>query len=486
MPTKPESEPRRRLPNKNVEGRIHFNLDLSSDACVVYGVPSHLSLIPRQMQRNETKVGYNFQWAQTIPFEKFVATGTQAAESKYGNPSPWFRTRQVVALVACIAVTLLATVALAVAIASLQATTPALPPSLPHQSQPPARSHSLLFVLSPPASPPGPLTVATEFVLFDVVGVPVTQTLVSVDDILKQAVVDLLPHFVKERDVTMTRNSTNPATVHTSVNCGTQSNSALIVRNAVSQPSSVQGLIQETGFSGMRIENIVIDEVDRLEEPTAPKSPYLPPASPPYTPPPPPHLLNVSVYDETRCFDLKADKMWQGAVIAVEGVLVNTALEECAQQENCKVVCRMSRMDPWLLSNRQGFLVNEGGATTYIYRDGCEASPPAPPSPVLPPPSPSPGTPPKPPPPPSVPPPSPCLPPPSPAPSNPQGAPPTRPPPPSPSVPPPSHATPPPSPPVTVQATHGSAPPTTPPPDLHYRHPNTTAPTGRTKLPSRS
>lgn len=432
MSTERDSHRRWRLPNKNLGGRIHFNLNVLSSACVVDGVPSHLPLIPLQVQREETNVYSIFPRAQTISFEKAVAPGIPVAETKPGQTAPWFRTRRGIYFrVAGIAVTLLVVVALAVAIPPSQDTTSAPPPSLPRQSPLPVQSPSSPIVLSPPASPPGPSTVTAEFVFFDVVGVPITQTLVSVDDILKQAVVDLLPHFVKESAVTMTRKSTLPTSVHTAVNCGIQSNPALIVQNVVLQPSFVQGLAQETGFSGMQIENTVIDEVDMLVEPPAPPSPYLPPSSPPYTPSPPSHPPDVPASDETRCFDFKSDQMWQGVVITVESGLVNTVLARCAQQANCKVVSRLSSMDPWLLSPRQGFFFNESGATTYIYRDGCESSPPAPPSPVLPPPSPNPGTPPQPPPSPSstVPssPPVPASPPPSPQPSLPPSPPPSPP-----------------------------------------------------------
>lgn len=381
MSTKQDIQPRLRLPNKNDRGMIHFNLDVSSSACVVDGVPSHRPFITLQMQRDKTKLYFDLPRAQTIPFEKPVAKGLSVAETNPAHPTPWFKTRRGAALVAGVAVTLVSVVALAVAIASSQCMTSASPPSPPYQISP--------LVLSLPSSSTGPLTVSSGFVFFDVVGVPVKRALVSVDglnfqyfgkeamDILKQAVVGLLPHFIKEGDITTTRNITNPTTVHTSVNCGIQSNSALIVQNVVSQPSCVQGLAQETGFSGMLIANVLIYKVEALVDPPAPPSPNLPPSSPPYHPSSPPRPPDVPASDETRCFDLKAGRRWQGPVIGVDSGLVNTVLERCSQQASCKVVSRLSSMDPWLLSTRQGFLFNESGATTYMYRDGCETSPPS-------------------------------------------------------------------------------------------------------------
>jgi len=346
----------RRIPNANVEGKIHFRLDdLPSNASTAH---VDLPLIPLQMTRDEIRTPYNFPSAQSLPW---VPPGV-AAKDDLSKPAKrkraWYATPSGIAFILGLLLSVTVVVALSVYLA-MQDSPPSSPPQSPFYSPPPPSPSSLPVIF-----------VTNEKVTFDLEGVPLLQTLVSIEDVLKAVIVDVLPHFVKDEDVALQRNATIPTTVNAEVDCGVQSNSAPIVQNVVLEPSFVSILQSESGFAGLAVDNVQIKEIEIVAKPPPPPSPLLPGGMPSM----PPHPPDALASDYVQCFDYFENVQWIGSVLAVESGTKNRVLHKCALQSSCSVASKHSSVDPWLLSTRQGYPANESGAVTFIYRDDCVAS----------------------------------------------------------------------------------------------------------------
>lgn len=363
----------RRIPNANVEGKIHFRLDhLPSNASTAH---VDLPLIPLQITRDEICTPYNFPLAQSLPW---VPPGV-AAKDDVSKPAKrhraWYATPRGIASILGLLLSVTVVVALS-AFLAMQDSPPSSPPQSPFYSPPPRGTPAVISANpSPPLSPSSlPVVFVTnEKVTFDLEGVPLVHTLVSIEDVLKAAIVDVLPHFVKDEDVTLKRNATIPTTVHVEVDCGVQSNSAPIVPNVVLEPSFVSILQSESGFTGLAVDNVQIKEIEivarPLPSPPPPPSPLLPGGMPSM----PPHPPDAPASDYVQCFDYFENVQWIGSVLAVESGTKNRVLDKCALQSSCSVASKHSSVDPWLLSTRQGYPANESGAVTFVYRDDCVA-----------------------------------------------------------------------------------------------------------------
>ena len=446
-----DSKPRRRLPNKNVGGEFSLRFD-SIGVPASNGNTSRLStigaapLVPLPNSGTVSRNGqsssqrqHNFPVMQTMPLRAVEAaplqvSGVPTGPSGLDLPKPqhsWIlRPRSIALLLAAAFVT--ASVAFYVVtevIPSSETDSAKLfmpPPPPPHHHNhtappPPALPEDQPLHPPPPPAPnepplpppsPAPPPPTTELVTFTVHDVPVAALFVvsasTNQDILKAAVIENLPHFITEDDVTIVPNATDPTMLHVTVDCGVATNSAQIVKNVVLDPAFANSIEAETGFRGVYITGVQIIEI--LFTAAPPSMPPLPPSTPPAAPPsmPPPLLPSPSVppprqpppveppahpppIPETNCYVHEIGMYYSGNTLGV-GSDVAALLDTCKTLTNCEYVTRESLSDPWVMGYPYTSTVRSlsAGAETYALNQSCVAPPPPP---AVPPPSPPPSPP---------------------------------------------------------------------------------------------
>ena len=201
-----ETQPRRRLPNKNEGGKLRFNIDVED---VVRG-GSHtpqLPFMPLQIHGDKSKAEYNFPTTSSVPLGQLASSSS----SKKPSPSltvPWYQTWRGILYILGVVLTIGGIVGVSVILA-IQDTSRS---STPVPAHPPP-----VFPPTPPPTPPAPpppnqptVFIPLEQVSFDVQNVPLVQSLDSVLVVLKASIVEMLPHFVQTDDVSLGRNDTVP------------------------------------------------------------------------------------------------------------------------------------------------------------------------------------------------------------------------------------------------------------------------------------
>ena len=110
----------------------------------------------------------------------------------------------------------------------------------------------------PPQMPPeDSFTIESyrEYVSFDVSGVPEFMRVTGNNDILKAAIVELMPTFILEKDVSLTHNQTMKSIYHVAVEYVYPS-SASIVKDLACAPTFSKNIATATGFNGIAVYNV--------------------------------------------------------------------------------------------------------------------------------------------------------------------------------------------------------------------------------------
>ena len=355
-----EPVPRRRMPNRNA-GPGDFSLRLVSIPPAI--ARRDAPLLALRATGARTNQVYNFPPSVTYG-EEVVPTD----KPKPGNQAlPWWQTIRVVFLIAAICFVIVGVgVGVVVGITNKGVdvfSPPSLPPAL--FPSPPLATHAHPRPRpSPQHSTPGVPIVTREIVTFDVANVPYIASAVGSSTVLKAAIVELMPHFIEENDVSLQRNQTINTLYPVEVDCWIDTNSACeIVKNVASSPTFSSNVAKVTGFSSAYVYNVQIEEKSEADSPPLPPSPLLPPPAPQFPAP---------LHPASKCFSTFSDMRWDGPVIGIATGQIGTVLQKCIDDTQCRVVTRFSTSDPWVFSTENGNLVKDSGAETHVFQEKCE------------------------------------------------------------------------------------------------------------------